>query len=322
MALALKSLILLALLLGGFWAYVLHRAQAHETRAEAAFPPRGQFLQVNGHRVHAVVMGSGPDLVLLHGSGGNSRDLTLQLAPRLAADYRVIILDRPGHGYTDRINSTGATISQQANLLQRAAAQLGAEKPIVWGHSFGGAVALAWAVEHPENIAALVPLSTPSHPWTTGISTYYKVLSHPVLGPIVIPLITAFVDDTRVTREPAAVFHPDPVPPGFADHFGPGLTLRRNALRANALQRANLLDQITALQPRYPGVNVPTEIVHGTADRTVSLHIHSEPLAQTIPDANLTPLDGIGHMPQHAVPDQVIAAIHRAAFRAGLRPTP
>ena len=313
--------LLLAALLGLLllWAVTQIRARAHEALAEAAFPPVGDILTVDGHQVHARVMGDGPDLVLIHGSSGNVRDWTLDIAPALARDYRVILIDRPGLGYTARINRTGATIAQQAALLQKTAAQLGAEKPIVLGHSYGGAVALAWAVNHPDTLSGLVALSAASHPWDTGLSTYYRVLSHPVLGRLVIPMITAFVPDERVEKAVAEVFEPDPVPDGYLSHFGAGLTLRRDSLRANALQRANLLGEIEALAPRYPQIEVPTEIVHGSADTTVGLSIHSKPLANAIPDARLTRLPDTGHMPHHAEPQAVIDAIHRAATRAGLR---
>ena len=319
MPLALKLLIGIAVGLALLWALAQVRARAHEARAEAAFPPVGEILSVDGQEVHALVMGDGPDLVLIHGSSGNLRDWTLDLAPALARDYRVIMIDRPGLGYTGRINRTGATITQQAALLQKTAAQLGAQKPIVLGHSYGGAVALAWAVHQPDNISALVALSAASHPWETGLSTYYRALSHPLLGRLVIPLITAFVPDERVEQAVAEVFEPDPVPDGYLAHFGAGLTLRRDSLRANALQRANLLGEIEALAPRYPQIEAPTEIVHGSADTTVGLSIHSEPLARAIPGARLTPLPDTGHMPHHAEPQAVIDAIHRAATRARLR---
>jgi pimeloyl-ACP methyl ester carboxylesterase len=73
------------------------------------------------------------------------------------------------------------------------------------------------------------------------------------------------------------------------------------------------------MAPHYPQLPMPIEIVHGTADRTVGLHIHAEPLARDAPHAVLTRLPGVGHMPHHAAQDAVIAAIHRAAERAGLR---
>lgn len=305
---------------------VLAKARAHETQAEATFPPEGQFVDVNGTRVHAVIRGApdAPPLVLIHGSSGNTRDWTLDIVPRLAEQYRVIVFDRPGLGYTQRLSGSGVaggeTIEEQASLLRSAAVALGAERPIVLGHSYGGAVALAWAVHYPENLSALVAVSAASHRWETGLSTYYKILSHPVAGPLVIPFLTAFVPDTKVEREIAAVFQPDRVPPGYLAHFGAGLTLRRASMRANALQRAGLLDEITALTPHYPNIAVPVEVLHGTADTLVWSSIHSEPLARAIPDAKLTLLPGTGHMPHHAVPGEIAEAIHRAAVRAGLTP--
>ena len=321
---AVKYLILFAIVLAAIWGWTQHRARLHEARAEAAFPPEGQIIEVQGTQVHGVVMGpddgSVPDLVLIHGASGNTRDMTFDLAPRLANDYRVIVLDRPGLGYTDRINRTGATITQQAALLQKAAAQFGAEKPIVMGHSYGGAVALAWAVTQPDHIAALVDLAGAAKPWESGLSTYYRVLSHPVLGPLVIPFITAYVDDARVNQAVSEIFTPQAPPEGYLAHIGPGLTLRRHSMRANALQRANLLSEIEALHPRYDEIEIPVEIVHGTADTTVGLHIHAEPLARQLDSASLTRLPGTGHMPQHADEDAVVAAIDRAAGRAGLHP--
>ncbi|MEI4233091.1 alpha/beta fold hydrolase [Roseovarius sp. D22-M7] len=320
---ALKSLILSALVLACLWGWTMYRAQLREARAEAAYPPEGRIVEVDGHRVHGVVMGrargEAPDLVLIHGASGNTRDMTFSLAPRLAKDYRVIVLDRPGLGYTDRINGSGATITQQAALLQQAAAKLGADRPIVLGHSYGGAVALAWAVTRPDHVAALVNISGAAKPWEGGISTYYRILSHPLLGPALIPFLTAYVDDARVHGAVRQIFTPQAPPDGYLDHVGAGLTLRRHSLRANALQRANLLDEIEALHPRYDTISVPVEIVHGTADTTVGLSIHSRPLADQVAGARLTRLDGIGHMPHHAAEDAVVAAIHRAAARAGLR---
>jgi pimeloyl-ACP methyl ester carboxylesterase len=314
------ALILLALV-AALTALTLWKARAHETRAEAAWPPEGQFVTVDGTRVHAVVMGpeGAPDLVLIHGASGNTRDMTFDLAPALADTYRVIVLDRPGLGHSERIGTGGATITEQAALLQAAAAALGAGRPIVLGHSYGGAVALAWAVTRPQTLSALVSVAGAAKPWESALPPLYKVLSHPVLGPLTAPLITAFVPDSYVQGAVAEIFAPQEPPEGYLSHVGPGLTLRRDTLRENALQRAGLLAQIEALHARYDEIGVPVEIVHGTADTTVGLTIHARPLARQVPGAELTALNGIGHMPHHAALVAVIAAIHRAATRAGLR---
>ena len=294
-------------------AFVAYKADRNERQAVRQFLPEGgRALMIGGVQVHAVEMGAGPDLVLIHGSSGNTRDFTFSLAEKLAQRYRVIVFDRPGHGYTHRINETGATIRQQADLLATAARQMGAEKPIVLGHSYGGAVALAWAVNHPDALAGLVLVGAPSQPWTTPLDRHYRLLSHPVIGPPLATLITAFVGNARVEQALEGIFAPNPVPEGYAEHVGPGLTLRRSSQLANARQRANLLAEITALQPLYSQITVPVEIVHGAADTTVGLKIHAEPLARQIPQARLTRLEGIGHMPHHVAPQEVIAAIARA----------
>jgi pimeloyl-ACP methyl ester carboxylesterase len=318
MLLAAKLLIFLGFLLVAAVSATLWKARTNERLAEVHYPPEGQFLEIDGHRVHALVRGAGPDLVLIHGSSGSVRDFSFDLVDRLADHFRVIVIDRPGLGYTDRINDSGATIFQQADLLRRAAAQLGAERPIVLGQSYGGSVALAWAARHPDDIAALVTLAAPALPWDTPLSRYYQITSHPLLGPLVIPLLTAWISESRVASEVESVFAPQTAPKGYAAHFGPGLTLRRKSLRANAMQRANLLDEIRALEPELSQITTPTEILHGDIDVTVSQDIHARPLSRIVSNAQLTILPGIGHMPHHAATDDVIAAIHRAATRATL----
>lgn len=322
MTLALNILMLLVIIVILFAGITIMRARHNEHRAEASHPPEGQFLDMEGHRLHVVVcgqpQGTAPDLVLIHGSSGNTRDYTHRLVDQLTNSYRVIIFDRPGLGYSEAINPKGDSITAQAALFVKAAQTLGAHAPIVLGQSYGGAVALAWAVHHPDSLSALVLLAAPSQPWTTPLDPYYRVTSHPILGPLVIPMITAWVDNRRVTTALAEVFAPQTTPAGYGAHIGAGLTLRRASTRANALQRANLLDEITALHPQYPRLTLPIEMLHGEADTTVGIDIHARPLAKTLPNAHLTPLAGIGHMPQHVAQPDVIAAIQRATHRAGL----
>lgn len=299
------------------WLVTLWQAGRREAAAEQSHPPIGQFVEVGATRVHAWVSGEGPDLVLIHGSSGNLRDFTMALAPELARSFRVIALDRPGLGYTDVIGDNGASIGEQAALLSAAAAQLGARAPIVLGQSYGGAVTLAWALDRPAS--AIVLLAPAANPWDTPLDPYYRLTSHPVWGRLVVPFITAWVSTSYVSQSIEAVFEPQSAPEGYAEKFGPGLTLRRSSIREQALQRLNLLDEIRAQHTRYPSIDIPVEIVHGDADDTVGIPIHSDPLTRQIDGANLTVLPGVGHMPHHAATEAVIAAVERAAGRAGLR---
>ncbi len=313
------SLILAATALGGCALLTDRRATARETAAEAAYPPTGQILTVEGRRIHAHVQGSGPDLVLIHGASGNTRDFTFALVDRLAQDYRVIAFDRPGLGWSDSLGAEGISPMMQAALLQKAADQLGVQRPVILGHSYGGAVAMAWALTDTPDVAALVVLSGATMPWPGGLGPYYAVTGSRIGAATVIPAITAFATDRQTAGVVEAIFAPDGPPPGYADYVGIGLTMRRATLRDNAFQVTNLRPHVVRMSDAYPQLTLPIEILHGTADTVVPADIHALPLSRLLPDGNLVLIDGAGHMPHHTHPDAVIDAIHRAAARAGLR---
>jgi len=312
------SLELGALALAGSAGGVAWRVARRSERAVAEFPPEGDFVTVDGMRVHAVVRGTGPDLVLIHGSSGNLRDFTFGLVGRLAARYRVIAFDRPGHGHSEPLPRQAEGLRGQARHLQAAAALLGAARPLVLGQSYGGGVALAWAVHHPGSIAGLISVAGVSHPWEGGLPPYYRVTSNLLGAYLAVPLIAGLVPASRVEREVAAVFEPQKPKPGYAAHFGPALALRPDAMRLNARQRARLKAEVGELAPHYPDLRLPIEIVHGDADRIVEVSLHGARLAAEVADARLTVLPGVGHMPHQVAPDEVCAAIDRAAERAGL----
>jgi pimeloyl-ACP methyl ester carboxylesterase len=307
---------LLALL--GFAGATQVLAARREARAAAFSPPRGEDVEVDGIRLHVEVIGRGPDLVLIHGSSGNTRDFTHALAPELAARYRVFVVDRPGLGWSDP-HPDGDGLEAQARVIQAAVAKLGADKPIVLGQSYGGAVALTWAALLPDTLAGLVPVSAVAYPWPTGLGLYYTLLSHPLGRAALIPLITAFVPRAVVLREIDKVFAPQSAPSGFPAYFGPELTVRRGQMRVNARQRRILLDEIIRLSPRWAGLDLPLEVVHGDADWVVHHAIHSERLGAENPNAQITILPGIGHMPHHVARAAVIAAVDRAALRANVK---
>ncbi|WP_210529814.1 alpha/beta fold hydrolase [Rubellimicrobium arenae] len=301
-------------------------AARREAKAEAKYPPEGRVVEVRGRRVHAVTQGSGPDLVLLHGASGSTRDMTFGLVGRLTGRYRVTVFDRPGLGYTDRARSdlggvfgtAGESPQEQADLLREAARRMGIERPIILGHSLGGAVALAWALGDPVGTAAVVDVSGVSMPWPGALDLLYRLNGSVLGGAWLPPLITAFVPRRATDAALAAIFDPDPVPAGYADYFGVGLSLRRDTLRANARQVNILRSHVVAMSRDYHTLRLPLEIVHGEADIIVPPGIHSLPLAREVPGANLVILKGVGHMPHHSRPDEVVAAIDRARARAGL----
>jgi pimeloyl-ACP methyl ester carboxylesterase len=230
--------------------------------------------------VHYVVMGEGPDLVLIHGSSGNTRDFTLRFAGRLADRYRVIVIDRPGLGYTDRDRPAyGGSLAAQArrNWPMQAARSSVRSGPssgsFLWR---GGGAGLGTGAA--RQVAGWCFLGA-SNPWDTGLATYYTASPGwaALRGPVADrPSCPTAPWISRSPPSSAAT-----APPGYhADHIGVGLTLRRVSMRANALQ-VNLAWRASGREaPRYGEIDVPVEIVHGTADTIVG---STDPFRAAVP---------------------------------------
>ena len=304
-------------------------ANARADRAEAAFPPLGEFVEVTGGRVHYVQEGTGRDIVLLHGAGGNLRDFTFSLVGQLSDRYRVTAFDRPGQGYTDRVPGveTGAFATEgdspvaQAEMLREASAALGIQDPIVVGHSFGGIVAMAWALgglddTRPTDAAAVVSFAGVLMPWPGDLGRYYTVNGSALGGAITVPLLTALVPQSRVDEAVINTFAPQDPVPGYMEYIGGELALRPDAFRANVRQVNTLRPHVVKMSGRYPELTLPIEILHGTADDTVPIAVHPRELIKIVPSANLTALEGIGHQPHQVNEPAAIAAIERAAARS------
>ena len=292
-------------------------AARREAAVEAAFPPLGVLLEVDGVKLHALTRGAGPNLVLIHGASGNLRDM-LPLIGLLAGQYRVTAFDRPGLGWSDPIPD-GASLRAQALHLAKGAALLGITDPIVLGQSYGGSVALAWALDAPLRPKALVLVSAPSLPWPGKLDPWYRLTDNWFGQNVVIPMVAAFVPESYINRAVMGIFAPDAAPADYLTYIGAGLSIRRQSLRTNSDQVNALRDQIVAQSARYGELTLPIELVHGDADTIVPLAIHSQPLSVLLPNAHLTVLKGTGHMPHHAQPQAVVDAIARAAMRARLR---
>ena len=302
----------LALLAG----LTLWRSTQRQAEAAAIWPPLGQFLAVEGKRLHVLVQGTGPDLILIHGASGNLRDFTPGLMEALSGQFRVIAFDRPGLGYSDDVPGS-EQLAVQAAQLSAAARQLGVKDPIILGHSYGGAVALAWAVTRTDPAPrALVLISSPALPWPGSLDPWYRLTASGFGRAVVVPLAAAFTPDAFVAASMTAIFAPEPVPQFYGRNIGVGLTQRRASLAVNARQVNALRGELVAQQDHYPGLTLPVELLHGDADTVVPMKIHALPLSQIIPGAQLEVIAGGGHMPHQTRPGLVVAAAERARLRS------
>ncbi len=303
------------------------RADLREAAAETRFPPSGEFVDVGGAKIHVTVKGTGPDLVLIHGASGNIRDMELALGDHLTDRYRVFFVDRPGHGWSDRLNASyerpfttrAESLAEQAAALSQAVTKLGAKDPIVLGHSYGGAVAMAWGLDHPAS--ALVIVSGVILPWPGDIDFTYRLIGSPLGGGLIAPLASAYIPDAYVARAANGAFRPQSAPPDYVTQTAVPLATRITTLRANNRMVKSLRPEIVEQSKRYDELQMPIELLHGTADKTVYLTVHAGPLSERMENAHLTPLEGIGHMPHHIVPEQISAAVDRAAKRSSELPS-
>ena len=204
---------------------------------------------------------------------------------------------------------------RQAALLRAALARIGVERPLLVGHSYGGSVALAWAVDAPDSISGLVLLATPSQVWNGGLGLTNDVLASPVAGTAIARVAPLLVTRGFVESTLATVFAPQAPPEGYVDHLDLALVLQPRSLRENARQLVALKEELRPMVPAYPRLAIPIEIVHGEADRTVGLDLHSAALAQQVPQARFTRLPGIGHMLHQVATAQVVEKIDAAASR-------
>lgn len=295
------------------------------SRLETAHPPTGQFLEVQGVRLHVAVLGqhqdqgspgADPAIVLIHGASGNLEDMRLALGERLALSHRVVLVDRPGHGWSSRPQSDDyASPARQAELIVGALDQLGIRRAIVIGHSWGGAFATAFALAFPDRTAGLVLLAAVTHPWPANPGWYNKLASFPFIGPLflhtcVYPLGLLLVD--RFSRK---VFEPQTAPADYVRRAAIRLVLRPKTFYSNARDLSLLESFVAAQVPRYVDLRVPTIIITGDCDTMVSPQINARALAATLPSAKLLLLKNVGHMPHHAAPEVVAAAIDELAGR-------
>ncbi|MEO0428948.1 MAG: alpha/beta fold hydrolase [Pseudomonadota bacterium] len=253
-------------------------------------------------------------VVLLHGASGNLRDFSFALQPSLARRLRVIALDRPGFGHSSFFPRS-ELLSTQVRVLRKAMHALGHPRYHLVGHSYGGALALAWARARPKDVASLGIIAGASMDWGGSLAPLYHVSGSPILGRLLSQFAPA-APSTFVESTLRDIFAPDPVPAGYRDGAAVDLALRPRTFRLNARAVLSLHRQLMVRIPYYPEITCPTAIIHGTADTTVPASIHAERLALRLPKATLHLIDNAGHMPHHTHTEDVTAMLTANVERA------
>lgn len=284
----------------------------------------GIDVEVDGGHINVVELGGqrrGRCLVLLHGAGANLEDLRVSLGERLARDTRVLLIDRPGHGWSDVLDVEGGeTPEGQAIAINQVLTTLGADKPILIGHDVGGTVALAYALSYPEDVGGLVVLAPLSHPDRVGMSLGQKLVLLPVVGNLLAWLAVPVFGRWSQMHRLARAFAPQSVPPDYYDSVAAELALRPRTYLAGAAERSALADFLSEQSQYYGQISVPVVVIAGEDDQTILSEDHAGRLAREIAGDRWVVLNEVGHMPHHASPNVILFEINRLAERlwAGL----
>jgi pimeloyl-ACP methyl ester carboxylesterase len=280
---------------------------------QRAHPAQGKAIEVAGGSLHVVDIGprtaAGPPIVMIHGASSNLEAMRQPLGDMLAATHRVILIDRPGHGWSTRASAADSTPAIQARMIDEALKKLGVTRAVFVVHSWSGALGALMALDYPLRVAGLVMLAPVAYPWPGGVGRYNKLIATPVIGPLLAYTITLPLGFFLAEPGARGVFLPQLMPDGFVSDTGTPLLLRPREFIANARDLVTLKAAVAAQAPRYADIKAPTLLIAGEADKTVSTNIHSRPFASAVPNAKLIVLPGVGHMVQNAVPELVVRQI-------------
>jgi pimeloyl-ACP methyl ester carboxylesterase len=315
----LQVLALVALLLTfaalGLSALVLFTAYTAR-RVDAALPPLGRFVEVGGSRIHYLEKGEGPTLLFIHGLGASMRVFTHSLLERLSEEFRVVLMERPGSGESTRGPDACARVRAQAETVAAFMKELGLERPLLVGHSLGGAVALTVALEHPEQVRGLALVA----PLAGLQQTVPAVFNRLIITSRALRKLTAWTVATPASILKRAevldtLFGPDAVPPDYGTAGGGLLGLRPKSFCAASEDLVALEGELPPLVARYAELRMPVGILYGTGDRVLDHRLHGVEVASKIEGAELELIEG-GHMLPLTAPEVVAAFVKKVAERA------
>jgi pimeloyl-ACP methyl ester carboxylesterase len=273
------------------------------------------FVTAGHTRLHYVDRGSGRPVVMIHGNAGDSQDFEFGPLALLARNYHVIAFDLPGHGLSKMPGQAKGTIQEQAVTLHQGLTALGVKDPILVGHSWGGAIALAYALLFPQEISALVLLAPTAYSDHRHDTPVGFLLRMPLLSDVCLAMFKPIFGRRLLKKGLKEAFSPDPVPDEYFKAVA-NVWLDRKHLKAFIKNDAMIDSSLQQLSPRYQEIHVPVIIVAGDADLAVSPQRHAFDLHQAIANSELVVIPRAGHQIPQMHPEAILRAVAMAASRS------
>ena len=265
-------------------------------KIKRSIPKFGKTTVLEDAEIHWYETGQGRPIIMLHGLAGNLRNFTYALTERLDQDYRVIAIDRAGCGWSKRSKLEFATLQGQAGIIAKFIDKEQINKPLIVGHSLGGAIALALALEYENKISGLA-LICPATQTVDKVPDIFRFLN------ISSRLLRFFLAHTFsslfgiLTRKDTfeIAFSPEPVSENFSIKGGGDLALTSKAFIKTSEDLVFALSSAPLLVGREKELDVPTKTLFGEKDEILDVKLHGEKFAE-LSGTQIKVLAGKGHM--------------------------
>ncbi len=282
-------------------------------RLEQRYPPVGEPVRLYGLKLHYAQAGSGPVVVLLHGSSTNLRDFTASIFDPLSRHCRVVAFDRPGHGYSTYPLKSWMNPREQAEAVRNALLKLGIERAVWLGHSWAGSVVMAGLLDFPDEVTGGVLLGGAAYPWEGGVDWINHIIDSPVAGPLFKQTLLVPAGKLLMNKQISAAFVPNGPPPDYRTRTAIDLVLRPSQFTINGRDVRLLSDFLVEQSKRYQEIQQPLLMIHGESDDIVPAWNHADRLVKLLPQAELVEIPATGHAPHHVRTEDVARRIARFA---------
>lgn len=271
------------------------------------WPNRAQsrFVDAGGVRWHVQVMGAGPVLLLLHGTGAATHSWRA-LMPLLATRYTVVAPDLPGHGFTTGRRAGGLSMPVMARSVGDLLGELEMRPRVIVGHSAGAAIAIRMTLDRLADPHAIVGLDA-------------AILPFPGLGAKLFPSLARllFVNPfaphffARLARTPGETArflarstgsHIDAAGVRFYERLFSTSDHCAGAIRMMADW------DLESLKRDLPRLRTRLLLLHGDADSAIPLSA-AEEAAAMVEGATIMPLAGLGHLAHEERPEEIATTI-------------
>ncbi len=277
--------------------------------------PDGCFIDTGGERIFVRQVGSGPDIVLLHGLGDSSAGFK-ELEQRLVeTGYRVTAWDALGAGRSSKPDDGDYSLPAHRKRLLEVMDAVGVRQAVLLGNSLGGSLALMVAATDPERVRALALLDPAAYrEGALGSRWFWDT---PILAEVVLGILPCRTIATFGLKRNLHSY--DALPQDLVEDYVKASS-RDGAISAFIAQERQIIPpEADKWEASHRDIRVPTLVIWGREDGVLPL-AQGERLAREIPGALLVVLPDVGHAPHLEAPGSVFALIWQFLRQNGIDP--